>query len=227
MTGGNMRAGPTSSCLPTIRNTFARWTPGGSPAAALVLGATVESAAWELDRTLGQAVFKKAGIPVLPYKEFSDYDSAIRYVMRENRRFVSKPCGDEPDKSLSYVAKSPADLVYMLTRWKKAHKPGKGKFMLQEPARRRHGDGRGRVVRTGGLPCRRWCENFEEKHSCSRWSGSLDGRDGDRFALCGFIEAGAAGTRPAGGRTRAHRPYRVMWTSTASSTKMAIRGRWS
>ena len=96
-----------------------------------VVGATAESATWELDRKTGQTLFKKAGIPVPPFREFSDYDSAIAYVKREDRAFVSKPSYDEPDKSLSYVAKSPADLIYMLERWKKANKL-KGAFILQE-----------------------------------------------------------------------------------------------
>jgi phosphoribosylamine--glycine ligase len=100
-------------------------------AGAKVVGATVESAAWELDRKTGQETFKRGGIAVPPYREFSDYDAAIAYVKRENRAFVSKPSYDEPDKSLSYVAKSPADLVYMLERWKKANKL-KGAFILQE-----------------------------------------------------------------------------------------------
>lgn len=98
---------------------------------AKVVGATVESATWELDRKTGQNLFKRAGIAVPPFREFSDYDSAIAYVKRENRPFVSKPSYDEPDKSLSYVAKSPADLIYMLERWKKANKL-KGAFILQE-----------------------------------------------------------------------------------------------
>ena len=97
----------------------------------LVVGATVEAATWELDRNEGQRVFKKAGIPVPSYKEFNNYDQAIAYVKKEGKRFVSKPCGDEPDKSLSYVAKSPADMVYMLERWKKAKKH-KGAFIMQD-----------------------------------------------------------------------------------------------
>ena len=97
----------------------------------LVVGASMETAAWELDRNCGQQVFKKHGIAVPPYKEFAKYDEAIAYVKKEDRRFVSKPCGDEPDKSLSYVAKSPADMVYMLERWKKAQRH-KGNFILQE-----------------------------------------------------------------------------------------------
>lgn len=98
---------------------------------APVIGASVESAAWELDRKTGQEVFKKAGIAVPPFREFTQYDAAIAYVKREGRAFVSKPSYDEADKALSYVSKSPADLVYMLTRWKRAQKL-KGAFILQE-----------------------------------------------------------------------------------------------
>lgn len=96
-----------------------------------IIGATTESARWELDRTFGQQVFKKAGIPVPPYREFHNYDDAIRYVEKEGRAFVSKPCGDEENKALSYVPQSPADLIYMLKRWKKAQKH-KDSFILQE-----------------------------------------------------------------------------------------------
>ena len=96
-----------------------------------VVGATTEAASWELDRKVGQDVFKRAGIPIPPFKEFTDYDAAIAYVQKEGRAFVSKPSYDESDKSLSYVGKSPDDLIYMLTKWKKQQKL-KGAFILQE-----------------------------------------------------------------------------------------------
>lgn len=125
-----------------------------------VIGATTDAAAWELDRSLGQRILKKAKIPIIPYKEFANYDDAINYVKRENRRFVSKPIGDEPDKALSYVAKSGADMVYMLQRWKRASKL-KGHFMLQEFVK-------GTEMAVGGWfgPggfLMGWCENFEFK----------------------------------------------------------------
>ena len=103
------------------------WRERGVP----IVGANVAGAAWELDRNEGMRVLKKAGIDVPPSKEFTDYDEAIRYVKREGRRFVSKPCGVEGDKSLSYCAKDAADLVFMLERWKKGGKL-KGSFVLQE-----------------------------------------------------------------------------------------------
>src|SRR5262245_44190575 len=63
-----------------------RWRAEG----VKIVGASVVSAAWELDRGKGMAVFKRNGIEVPPYRVFSDYDSAISYVKREDRRFVSK-----------------------------------------------------------------------------------------------------------------------------------------
>ena len=125
-----------------------------------VVGATVDSAALELDRTYGQKMFKQCGIGVVPYREFSNYDQAIAYVKKEMRRFVSKPCGEEPDKALSYVSKSPADLVYMLERWKRAQKL-KGSFILQEFVE-------GTEMAVGGWIgpdgfAEGWTENFEFK----------------------------------------------------------------
>ena len=90
------------------------WRADGVP----VLGATEKSAAWEIDRRAGQKIFDDHDIPTLPYKVFNNFDEAIRYVKKEDRRFVSKPAGDEADKALSYVSKSPEDMVFMLERWK-------------------------------------------------------------------------------------------------------------
>lgn len=142
---------------------------------ALVVGATPVAAALELDRTTGQKLFKKRGVKIPPYREFTDYDAAIAYVKREDRAFVSKPCGDEPDKSLSYVAKSPADLVYMLERWKKAQRH-KGAFILQEKVS-------GVEMAVGGWfgPAgfsQGWCENWEEKKLMNGGLGVATGEQG-------------------------------------------------
>src|SRR5260221_4371517 len=97
----------------------------------LVVAPSKAAAEWETERMLGQKILQHHGIDVPPCKEFTDYDQAIAYVKKHDKPFVSKPCGNETDKSLSYVSKSPADLVFMLERWKKAGKL-KGSFILQE-----------------------------------------------------------------------------------------------
>lgn len=43
------------------------------------------------------------------------------YVKKEGKVFVSKPSGDG-ERAMSYVANSAADMVYMLSRWKKIDK---------------------------------------------------------------------------------------------------------
>lgn len=95
-----------------------------------IIGPSQETARWEQDRTCGIEILKKCGIDCPPYEEFNNYDKAIAYVKKRNTRLVSKPSGDD-DKSLSYVAKTPADMVYMLERWKRNNKL-KGEFILQD-----------------------------------------------------------------------------------------------
>jgi len=113
-------------------NVYLRDLDSHRKSGGLAISACQETAQWEINRQVGQAVFKKAGIPVLPSTQFSDYDVAIAHVKRHMVRFVSKPTGDgTADKALSYVSHSPADMVYMLERWKKLGKL-KTPFILQE-----------------------------------------------------------------------------------------------
>lgn len=101
------------------------WRKRGLP----ILAASPEAADLELCRSKGQDSFKSAGLDVMPSTEFTDYDSAIEFVKKTMKRYVSKPDGDA-DKALSYVSKSPQDMVSMLMRWKRL---GRGReFILQE-----------------------------------------------------------------------------------------------
>lgn len=139
-----------------------------------VIGPSNEAAQWELDRKIGADVLKSHGVQVPPSKEFNDYDTAIVYVKKENRRFVSKPSGDA-DKALSYVAKSPADLVHMLERWKKIGKL-KSPFILQHFIP-------GIEMAVGGWFGPRgfnagWCENFEFKKLMDGDMGCATGEQG-------------------------------------------------
>lgn len=139
-----------------------------------VVGPTADTAEWELDRTLGMEILEGHGVPVPDYQEFTNYDQAIAYVKKQDRPFVSKPSGDA-DKALSYVAKTPADLVYMLERWKKSGKL-KPPFILQEKV-----DGIEMAVGGWFGPHgfnRGWCENFEFKKLCNGDLGCATGEQG-------------------------------------------------
>lgn len=101
-------------------------------AGGLAISACATTAEWEIDRGIGQAILKKAGIPTLQSVEFNDYDAAIKHVSKTMKRYVSKPTGGfEKDKSLSYVSSGPDDMVFMLQRWKRINKL-KTPFVLQE-----------------------------------------------------------------------------------------------
>ena len=100
-----------------------------------IIGAGVDACLMETDREVGQQSMKKSGIKIMGSKAFNDYDAAIAFVKKNPKYLVSKPSGDA-NKALSYVASDPADMVYMLTRWKgredlrkAARKDG---FILQE-----------------------------------------------------------------------------------------------
>ncbi len=101
----------------------------GARSYATIIGPSSELAAWELERAVGQDIMKKHGIPTIPSVEFSSYDKAIAFIKKNPKRWVSKPNGDA-DKSLSYCSDSPADMIYMLEKWKRLGK--QREFLLQE-----------------------------------------------------------------------------------------------
>jgi phosphoribosylamine--glycine ligase len=141
-----------------------------------IIAATEETASWEINRPVGQRMFRKHGIATIPFRQFDDYDAAIRYVKKEDRRFVSKPCGDDDkDKALSYVSKSPEDMVYMLERWQRLGKL-KNPFILQEFI-----DGCemavGAFFGPGGFN-EGWCENWEFKKFMNNDLGVATGEQG-------------------------------------------------
>jgi phosphoribosylamine--glycine ligase len=94
-----------------------------------IFGPNIAAAKMELDRQFGQDIFKKCGIKTMPSVEFNDYDKAKEYVASKMERFVCKPNSDV-DKALSYVAKSPRDMIGMLDRWKTEAPQSQG-FILQ------------------------------------------------------------------------------------------------
>lgn len=96
-----------------------------------IFGTNVKGAEMELDRSVGQKVWKDAGVPIMDYKTFHSYDDAIKFVEKNaGKRYVSKPSGDA-DKALSYVSKDAGDMREMLRRWKKQGNL-KQPFILQE-----------------------------------------------------------------------------------------------
>ncbi len=99
---------------------------------ACFFGPSAASAKLELDRQAGMKFFEKHGIECPEYKTFPTLDAALAYQLKSEDRHVFKTLGDEEDKSLSYVGKTPADMVARIQRWKKLGMTLKGPCMLQQ-----------------------------------------------------------------------------------------------
>lgn len=97
-----------------------------------VFAPTKASAALEIDRALGMKAMQDVGIEVPPYTMFDSLQSAEAFARKSDRGWVFKTMGDEGDKSLSYVASDPADLVGWLRGKIKKGLRLKGPCMLQE-----------------------------------------------------------------------------------------------
>lgn len=97
-----------------------------------IFGPSVASARLEIDRGAGMEAFKAAGIELVPYQTVGSLDEAEAVARKAGRPLVFKPAGSTEDKSATYVAKDPADLVGWLRRKKARGGIGKGPFMLQD-----------------------------------------------------------------------------------------------
>jgi phosphoribosylamine--glycine ligase len=124
-----------------------------------IFGTNKYAAQLEIDRMEGQRIFEACGIETIPFEVFDSLADAEAFVWKTKRRFVSKPNGDVA-RSLSYVSKSPADMIFMLRKWTKQNIAVK-KFILQEfvPGTE--------IAVSGWFGPSGWasvfCENFEHK----------------------------------------------------------------
>ena len=136
---------------------FDRWKAEGVP----IIGAPGAAAAWELDRMAGMQGFRRAGIPVPPYRQCNSLDEALAYAVKRDEGMAVKPCGDVTDKTTSFVAKTGREMVWRLERWKRQGKQFPDGLILQERV-----EGIeiavGAWIGAGGF-APGWEENFEEK----------------------------------------------------------------
>ncbi|HEX9799944.1 MAG TPA: phosphoribosylglycinamide synthetase C domain-containing protein [Thermoanaerobaculia bacterium] len=59
-----------------------------------VVGGSEYTDRLEDDRSFGQEELKKAGVNIIPYREFTDFDEAIEFVRQNPMRYVIKPSGE-------------------------------------------------------------------------------------------------------------------------------------
>lgn len=101
----------------------------------LVVGGNPYSDRLEDDRSFGQEELKKAGVSIIPYKEFDNFDSAIEYVRANPDRYVIKPSGEAQNvKRRLFVGEEEdgKDVLQMLEAYKKNFSKEIKIFQLQK-----------------------------------------------------------------------------------------------
>ena len=95
-----------------------------------VIGSSKFADMLEHDRAFGIRFMEQCGISVPPWQEFSDVSDAVRWIKQTKKRTVFKPLGSRADSALTYVSKSPEDMIrYLEVLFKKVKVKS---FILQE-----------------------------------------------------------------------------------------------
>jgi len=99
-----------------------------------VIGGTPYTDRLEDDRSFGQDELKKAGVNILPYREFDNFDDAIAHVRANPRRYVIKPSGEAQNiKRLLFVGmeEDGSDVARVLEAYKRVWSDTIKIFQLQ------------------------------------------------------------------------------------------------
>ena len=101
----------------------------------LVIGGTTYTDHLEDDRAFGQEELKKAGIPIIPYKDFTSFDEGLAFVKANPDRYVIKPSGQAQNiKGLLFIGEDEQglDVIQVLEDYKKAWAKKIPLFQLQK-----------------------------------------------------------------------------------------------
>lgn len=100
-----------------------------------VIGGSAYTDKLEDDRSFGQEELKDAGIPIIPYKEFTDFDSAITFVTENPGRYALKPSGEAQNvKRFLFVGEEDdgKDVLQVLEAYKRVWSEKIKVFQLQK-----------------------------------------------------------------------------------------------
>ena len=107
-------------------------------AGKLVVGGTAYTDRLEDDRTYGQHELRKHGISIIPFEEFTSFDSAIDYVRANPGPYVIKPSGEAQNiKRLLFVGQEDdgLDVIHVLESYKAVYSDTVTVFQLPRRVR--------------------------------------------------------------------------------------------
>lgn len=102
-----------------------------------VVGGTPYTDRLEDDRSFGQEELKAAGIPIIPYTEYTNFDDAIEYVQSHPGEYAIKPSGEAQNtKRLLFVGEEDdgKDVLQVLEAYRRALSGKIKVFQLQKRA---------------------------------------------------------------------------------------------
>ena len=100
-----------------------------------VVGGTPYTDQLEDDRSFGQEELKKYGVPILPYKDFTSFEEAIKFVKENPGRYVIKPSGEaQYNKGFLFIGEEEdgKDVIQVLGDYNKAWAKKIPVFQLQK-----------------------------------------------------------------------------------------------
>ena len=103
-----------------------------------VVGGTEYTDRLEDDRSFGQTELKKHGVSIIPFEEFTDFDSAIAHVRAHPSAYVIKPSGEAQNiKRLLFVGQEDdgMDVIHVLESYKAVYSDTVKVFQLQRRVR--------------------------------------------------------------------------------------------
>ncbi|MFH0860458.1 MAG: phosphoribosylglycinamide synthetase C domain-containing protein [Candidatus Altiarchaeota archaeon] len=101
----------------------------------LVVGGTPYTDKLEDDRAFGQEELKKAGVSIIPQKNFTSFDEAIQFVHENPNKYVIKPSGEAQNrKQLLFVGEEDTgrDVIQVLEHYKSLWSGRIQEFQLQK-----------------------------------------------------------------------------------------------
>ncbi|MGB5409973.1 MAG: hypothetical protein WBN09_00485, partial [Woeseiaceae bacterium] len=107
-------------------------------AGKLVVGGTAYTDRLEDDRSFGQEELKRHGVSIIPFQDFSDFDTAIEYVRQHPAPYVIKPSGEAQNiKRLLFVGQEDdgRDVIHVLESYKAVYSDTVKVFQLQRRVR--------------------------------------------------------------------------------------------
>lgn len=144
-----------------------------------------KSAQLEVNRGAGMELLKKIGANIPPYRIFDSLKAAEAHARKSDTSYVFKTLGDEEDKSLSYVARDPADLVGWLRRKQAQGLTLKGPCMLQEKIDMVAEIGAAAWMGRDGFLPEKWEISFEHK---KLMPGDFGPNTGEQGTVCQYAK---------------------------------------